>query len=359
MFAVLMAGGVGTRFWPMSRKACPKQLLNFNSDTKSMLQKTYDRIKPLTTDENILVVTSAELKKTIEKQLPHVPKENIIGEPEGKNTAPCIGLAATVIERKASENDIMVILPADHLVSNVANFRKTLRVGVAYAKESDSLVTLGIQPTYPETGYGYIQVDKKFTTRQEKDIYKVRTFAEKPNLETAERFIKSGDFFWNSGMFIWSVKAIMREINEHLPELGEDLKLVGRYVGKPKFRKALSDMYSRTKSVSIDYGIMEVAKNVFVIKSDFQWNDLGSWEAVYKISNKDKNGNVCYSKNELLLDAKNNYFYSPKKLFAAVDVEGLVVVDMDDAILICSKEKSQNVKEIVDYLKRKKMNSYL
>ncbi|MCK4559693.1 MAG: NTP transferase domain-containing protein [Calditrichia bacterium] len=358
MFAVLMAGGVGTRFWPMSRKAYPKQLLNF-SGTKSMLQKTYDRIKPLTADENILVVTSTDLKKSIEKQLPHVPKENIIGEPEGKNTAPCIGLAATVIEKKASENEIMVILPADHLVSNVANFRKTLRVGVAYAKESDSLVTLGIQPTYPETGYGYIQVDEKFTTRQEKDIYKVRTFAEKPNIETAERFIKSGDFLWNSGMFIWSVKAIMREIDEHLPELGEDLKLVRQYIGKPKFRKALSDMYSRTKSVSIDYGIMEVAKNVFVIKSDFQWNDLGSWEAVYKISNKDKNGNVCYTKKELLLDAKNNYFYSPKKLFAAVDVEGLVVIDMDDAILICSKEKSQHVKVIVDYLKRKKMNSYL
>jgi mannose-1-phosphate guanylyltransferase len=358
MFAVLMAGGVGTRFWPMSRKAYPKQLLNF-SGTKSMLQKTYDRVKTLTTDEKILVITSAELKKAVEKQLPFVPKDNIIGEPEGKNTAPCIGLAAKIVERRASENEVMVILPADHLVSNVANFRKTLQVGVAYAKESDSLVTLGIQPTYPETGYGYIQVDEKVTTKREKDIYRVRTFAEKPNLETAERFIKSGDFLWNSGMFIWSVKAIMKEIDEHLPELSEDLKLIGNCVGRPKFRKALLDMYSRTKSVSIDYGIMEVAKNVYVIKSDFQWNDLGSWEAVYNISHKDKNGNVCHTKKEILLDAKNNYFYSPKKLFAAVDVEGLVVVDMDDAILICSKEKSQHVKVIVDYLSRKKMKSYL
>lgn len=353
-----MAGGVGTRFWPMSRKDYPKQLLNF-SGKKSMLQKTYDRIKTLIANENILIITSTDLKKAIEKQLPMIPRDNIIGEPERKNTAPCIGLAATIIESKSSENEIMVVLPADHLVSNLANFRKTIKVGMAYAKKYDSLVTLGIEPTYPETGYGYIQVDEKITTKQQKEIYNVRTFAEKPNLETAERFIKSGDFLWNSGMFIWSVKSIMREIDEHLPELGADLKLISKYVGKPRFRKVLAEMYSRTKSVSIDYGIMEVARNVFVIKSDFQWNDLGSWEAVYNISNKDKNGNVFNTKKELLLDATNNFFYSPKKLLVAVDVEGLVVVDMDDAILICSKEQSQQVKIIVDYLKRKKMKSYL
>jgi mannose-1-phosphate guanylyltransferase len=358
MFAVLLAGGVGTRFWPMSRKAFPKQLLSF-SGTKSMLQKTYDRIKTLIADENILVITSMELKKAIENQLPMLPKENIIGEPEGKNTAPCIGLAAMMIEKKTSENEIMIILPADHLVSNVGNFRKTIKDGVSFAKKNDCLITLGVQPTYPEIGYGYIQVDEKISSKQQKEVYKVRTFAEKPNFETAERFMKSGDFLWNSGMFIWSVKAIMREIDEHLPELSADLKLIGKYVGKTSFRKFLAEMYSRTKSVSIDYGIMEVARNVYVIKSDFQWNDIGSWEAVYNISNKDKNGNVCHTKKELLVDANNNYFYSPKKLFAAVDVEGLVVVDMDDAILICSKEKSQQVKVIVDYLNRKKMKSYL
>jgi mannose-1-phosphate guanylyltransferase len=324
-----------------------------------MLQKTYDRIKILIADENILVITSTELKKAIEKQLPMLPKDNIIGEPEGKNTAPCIGLAAKIIEKKDSENEIMVILPADHLVSNLENFRKTIQAGMDYARESDSLVTLGIEPTYPETGYGYIQVDEKIATKKRKDIYKVRTFAEKPNVDTAERFIKSGDFLWNSGIFIWSVRAIMREIDEHLPELSADLNLIGKFVTKPKFKKMLSEMYSRTKSVSIDYGIMEVTKNVFVIKSDFQWNDLGSWEAVYNISNKDVNGNVCHSKKEVLVDANNNYFYSPKKLLAAVDIEGLVVIDMDDAILICKKDRSQEIKTIVDYLKRKKLKSYL
>jgi mannose-1-phosphate guanylyltransferase len=268
-------------------------------------------------------------------------------------------LAAKVIEKKVNENEVMIILPADHLVSNVAKFRKTIKVGVNYAKKNNSLITLGIPPTYPETGYGYIQVDENISSKKQKEVYKVKTFAEKPNFETAERFIKSGDFFWNSGIFIWSVKSILREIDEHLPELGADLKLIGKYVGKQKFRKALAEMYSRTKSVSIDYGIMEVAKNVNVIKSDFQWNDLGSWEAVYNISNKDKHGNVCHSKKEILVDASNNYFYSPKKLFAAIDVEGLVVIDMDDTILICNKEKSQQVKVIVDYLNRKKMKSYL
>ena len=358
MYVVIMAGGVGSRFWPMSRKAWPKQLINF-SGKKSLLQKTYERIRPLTADENILIITNADLKPVVEKQLPQIPKENIIGEPAAKNTAPCIGLAATIIEKKTSDNEVMVILPADHLVSNLSNFRKTIRAGVKYARECNCLITIGTQPTYPESGYGYIQLDGKTNLKQAKDIYKVRTFAEKPNVETAERFIKSGDFLWNSGMFIWTVKALKKELNEHLPELAEDLKHIQHHIGKPKFRKILTDMYARTKSVSIDYGIMEVANNVMVIKSDFQWNDLGSWEAVYQISNKDKHENVCRTKKEILLNASNNYFYSPKKLLAAVDVKGLVVIDMDDAILICSKENSQNVKLVVDYLQRKKMKSYL
>lgn len=358
MFAVLMAGGVGTRFWPMSRKAYPKQLLSF-SGSKSMLQQAYDRIKPLTTEDKILVVTNSELRKEIAKQLPDIPAENIIAEPEGRNTAPCIGLAATIIAKKSSNKEIMVVLPADHLVSNLSNFRNTIQSGIAFAQKTNCLITLGIQPTYPETGYGYIQTNEKIESKKGKDIFRVRTFAEKPNLETAERFIQSGDFLWNSGIFIWSVKAILGEMDDHLPELAEDFKLLRKYVGKNKFNKILAEIYSRTKPVSIDYGIMEVAKNVCVIKSNFQWNDLGSWEAVYKISKKDKNGNVCHTKKDLLIDAKNNYFYSPKKLLAAVEIEGLVVVDMDDAILICNKDKSQHVKVLTDYLKRNKMKSYL
>jgi mannose-1-phosphate guanylyltransferase len=358
MYAVLMAGGEGTRFWPKSRKLFPKQLLNF-SGSGSMLQQTYERIKPLISDEKILVITNVELKKEIQKQLPHIPTENIIGEPEGRNTAPCIGVAAAIIQENASDEEIMIVLPADHLVHGLSDFKKTLQAGVEYAKENDALITLGIQPTYPETGYGYIQVKEKLYSKRGKEIFRVRTFAEKPNIETAERFIKSGDFLWNSGMFIWSIRAIMKEIDDHLPELAEDLILLRRYAGKPKFKNVLADIYARTKSISIDYGIMEVAKNVGVIKANFTWNDLGSWEAVYNISKKDKNGNVCHTKKEILLDSNNNYFYSPKKIVAAVDIEGLVVVDTPDALLICNKEKSQRVKFIVDFLKRQKMSSYL
>jgi len=358
MYAVLMAGGMGTRFWPISRKAFPKQLLRF-AGKKTMLQQTYERIKPLTPPEKIIVITNADLKDEIEKQLPAIPAENIIGEPEGRNTGPCIGLAASFIQSQASENEIMVVLPADHLVSKVSEFRNTLKAGMAYVQTHDVLITLGVQPEYPETGYGYIQVDNKIESIKGKDVYKVKTFAEKPNLDTAERFIKSGDFLWNSGMFIWSVKTIMREIEEHLPELYEDLILIKEKVGRSGFKKIISEVYKRTKPISIDYGIMEAAGNVCVIKSNFGWNDLGSWEAVYNISQKDDMENVCHSKKCILIDAKNNYFHAPKKLVAAVDVEDLVLVEMDDAILICKKERSQDVKEIVDFLKRKKMNSYL
>jgi mannose-1-phosphate guanylyltransferase len=358
MYAVLMAGGAGTRFWPLSRKAYPKQLLNFFG-SKSMLQQTYERIKPLTSNNKILVITNGRLKKEIEKQLPEIPKSNIIGEPQGKNTAPCIALAAAVISKKAADDEIMVVLPADHIVSGQSNFRTTLQVGISYAQKSDCLITLGIKPTYPETGYGYVQTAEKLLSQKGKEIFRVRTFAEKPNYETAERFMKSGDFLWNSGMFIWSVKSIIEEINEHLPELGEDLKLIRESVGKAGFTQTLKDVYARTKTVSIDYGIMELAQKVCVIKSDFGWNDLGSWEAIYNISAKDKNGNVCQTKNELLINAKNNYFYSPKKLIAAIDVEDIVVIDMEDSILICSKEKSQDVKSVVDNLKRRKMKTYL
>ena len=358
MYAVMMAGGMGTRFWPVSRKARPKQLLSF-AGNKTMIQQTYERIKPLTPAEKILVITNKDLKKEIERQLPEIPPDNIIGEPEGKNTAPCIGLAATIIEQKSSENEIMVILPADHLVTHLSDFQHTLKAGIAYARKHDVLLTLGIQPGYPETGYGYIRFAEKLDSVKGKDIYQVKTFAEKPNTETAERFIKSGDFLWNSGMFIWSVRTLLKEIEDHLPDLYDDLMLIRNKVGKSGFKKLVTEVYKRTKSISIDYGIMESAHNVCVIKSNFGWNDLGSWEAVYNISKKDSQANAVHAKKSILIDAKNNYFYTSKKLIAAVDVEDLVVVEIDDAILICKKDRSQNVKEIVDYLKRKKMKSYL
>jgi mannose-1-phosphate guanylyltransferase len=353
-----MAGGTGTRFWPRSRKSYPKQLLNIIG-SRSMLQLTFDRIKKITSPDKILIITNNEQKSKIEDQLPEIPNENIIPEPIGRNTAPCIGLAATIIKKIQDQNEVMVVLPADHLIGNAASFVKTIKAGVDYIKSNECLLTLGITPTYPETGYGYIQARDKISDSRGMDIYKVKTFAEKPNKETAQRFLKSGDFFWNSGMFIWKVKHILHEIDEFIPELSYDLKQIEKSYGKRNYNKILSDVYSRTKSISIDYGIMEHATDVCVIKADFKWNDLGSWEAVHNISPKDKNGNVIDSNQSVLINVHNNYFYSSKKLIAAVDVEDLVVVEMDDAILVCKRENSQNVKMIVDQLERKDMEEYL
>ena len=358
MYIVLMAGGTGKRFWPRSRKGNPKQLLNIIG-SRSMLQLTFDRIKNMTSLDRILIITNKEQKPKIEKQIPEIPAHNIISEPMGRNTAPCIGLAATIIKKVQNKNEVMVVLPADHLIGDAASFITTIESAVEYIESNNCLLTIGVTPSYPETGYGYIQAGDKISNLHGTDIYKVKTFAEKPNKETAERFLKSGDFFWNSGMFIWKVNHILEEIDEHLPELSEDLKQIGNSYGEPKYDKILKDVYSRTKAISIDYAVMENAKDVSVIKADFHWNDLGSWEAVYNISPKDKSGNVADCKQSVLINAKNNYLYSSKKLIAAIDVENLVVVEMDDSILICKKDSSQAVKSVVDYLERKDMTEYL
>lgn len=359
MYIVLMAGGVGSRFWPRSRKSTPKQLLNIVSH-KSMLQLTYDRVKSLTTADKIYIITNIEQKSQIEQQLPEVNPEHIIAEPMGRNTAPCIGLAASIINaRTRGERAVMVVLPADHLISDLQDFQSNIQTGADYAYENDVLITLGIKPGYPETGYGYIQHGKTVFKNENHEIYEVKTFAEKPNLETAKRFLKSGDFFWNSGMFIWSVERILAELDDSLPELREDLRKIEKAVDTEHFYSMVEDVYSRTKSISIDYAVMETAKNVCVIKSEFNWNDLGSWEAVYNISAKDKAGNVIQGKKQVLINSSNNFMYSKNKLIAAVDVDDLVVVEMDDAILICRRDKSQNVKSVVEYLERKDMDEYL
>jgi mannose-1-phosphate guanylyltransferase len=358
MYIILMAGGVGTRFWPMSRKSRPKQLLHIVG-AKSMLRLTFERIAALTDPDHILIITNGDQKSQIIKQLPEIPVENVIAEPYGRNTAPCVALATALVSARGQASDVMVVLPADHLVADSANFQRTIQIGAEYAANHECLLTLGIHPRYPETGYGYIQMNKKICEQEDREFYHVKTFAEKPNLETAILFLKSGDFLWNSGIFIWSLQTIMQAFQEYLPELGLDLLKISAAVNKPNFEEVVNDVYSRTKSVSIDYGIMEVAKKVCVLKANFDWNDLGSWEAVYNISPADANGNVVHSRENILINAKDNYFYSQKKLIAAINIEGLVVVEMDDALLICKKEDSQEVKAVVDQLNRKGLNNYL
>ena len=355
-----MAGGAGTRFWPRSRQDMPKQLLKLFGE-RSMLQQTYDRIKNITENEKILVVTGQNLKAEVMRQLPEIPRENIIAEPFGRNTAPCIALATTVInKREKGQPVVMAILPADHLVKDVKTFQEILKTAAQYAAKSDTLVTLGIKPTYPETGYGYIQRTDQVIELEGQKIYPVKTFAEKPNIETATRFLGSGDFYWNGGIFIWSSKTILKEFEEQMADLYDALPGIAEKVDTPAFDVEVLKVYSATKSISIDYAIMEQAEKVSVIESDFEWNDVGSWEAVFNLSEKNNKNNAIHSDYAIEIDSHNNYFYSEsKKLVAAVDVDDLIFVETADSILICKKNSSQRVKEIVDKLKLKDLDRFI
>jgi len=360
MYIVLMAGGAGTRFWPRSRQDNPKQLLKIIGK-KTMLQDTYNRIKSIAENDKILIITGENLKEEISNQLPEIPERNIITEPFGKNTAPCIALATAVInKRENGKPTVMAVLPADHLVTNIAAFQKTLQTAGKVSLQSNTLITIGIKPLYPETGYGYIQRNSKLTEIDNQKLYPVKTFAEKPNLETAERFLSSGDFYWNAGIFVWSTQSILGEFESQMTELHDLIPNLQEKIDTNEMAQEILKVYSATKSISIDYAIMEGAKNVSVIEADFDWSDVGSWEAVYNLSAKNKDKNVSYTDDTVEIDSKNNFFHSDsKKLIAAIDIENLIVVETSNAILICKKDSSQRVKEVVDKLRVKDMDEYL
>lgn len=360
MYIVLMAGGSGTRFWPFSRRDMPKQLLKIAGDS-TMIQETYNRVKGLTDPSKILVITAENLSEIIQRQLPDILAANIITEPVGRNTAPCIALAAAIIKsRTCDPNETMVVLPADHLVNPINAFQAAIKAAETYAIETSMLVTLGIRPLYPETGYGYIQSNTHYQSRDGIKIFDVKTFAEKPNEETARRFIESGDFYWNSGIFIWKVERILAEFEKQMPDLYDHVPFLIENAGTDYMPQAIEKVYSSIKSKSIDYGIMEKATGVAVAECLFAWNDVGSWEAVFKLSEKDKNDNVMLEGVPFFVDSKDNLFFSEsKKLIAAVDIENIVCVETKDAILLCKKDKSQHVKNIVERLKIKDMDKFL
>ncbi|MEN8192962.1 MAG: mannose-1-phosphate guanylyltransferase [Bacteroidota bacterium] len=352
--AVIMAGGVGSRFWPRSRQKEPKQLLNLFTD-QSMIQNTVERLHSIVKNENIYVVTNKLQKKKIVEQLNGVPEENILVEPFGKNTAACIGLAAVVVQSK-HEDAVMVVLPADHLINEQDEFKRTLQKAVDYAENSDALVTIGIHPARPDTGYGYIQIDENNDEKEE--LHKVIRFAEKPNLATAERFLASGDFFWNSGMFIWKTSVILDEIGNHMLDLRDGLDQIKLAIGKKDFDDILTNVYGQLKSISIDYGIMEKSQIVYLIKGKFDWSDVGSWDAVYHLLEKDTNENV--EKGAVYLEnSERTYVHSDKKFTAVIGVQDLVVINTDDATLICHRDYAQDVKLVVDYLKMHKKDELL
>ncbi len=353
IYAVIMAGGVGSRFWPRSKSKKPKQLLKIFGDN-TLIQNTVARLNGLVENERVFVITNKDQVKQIRKQIPHIPEENIIAEPFGKNTAACIGLGAVLVGHK-NEDAVMLTLPADHLILDVEAFQKVMKKAAEFAYESKGLVTIGITPTRPETGYGYIQyIDEPV----KENIYKVRTFAEKPNLSTAKRFLKSGDFLWNSGMFIWRADAILDEIKIHLHDLYEGLVKIQKSVGKKDFDETLVNVYGQLRNISIDYGVMEKSKKVYLTKADFNWSDVGSWEEVYQLSEKDNNGNAAVGK--VYTDKTySSYIYSPKKFTALIGVENLIVINTKDALLVCNRENAQDVKKVVDYLKMNKETKLL
>jgi len=353
LYAIIMAGGIGARFWPRSKKKSPKQLLKIIGEN-TMIQETFKRLNGLVPKENILIVTNESQRPGIAEQLPEIPSENIIVEPFGRNTAACIGLASVIIQKR-SPDAVTFVMPADHIIRDSESFINTLKIAAQFSYQNQALVTIGIQPTKPETGYGYIQIDED---SGKNNVFKVLTFAEKPNYDTAVNFIKSGDFLWNSGMFIWKIDTILNEIKRFMPDLYEGLSQIKDHLNDPDFSNILSNIYGQLRSISIDYGIMEKSDRVFLVRGQFSWSDVGSWEAVYELSEKDQDGNVKVG--TVYTDmAMDSYIYSPDKFTAVIGLDNIIVINCNNALLVCKRDKAQDVKNIIDYLKLNKLNDHL
>lgn len=332
--AVIMAGGKGERFWPLSREKFPKQLLSLIGK-RSLLQETVERIQPLIPPRDILVVTRRPLARAIERQLPQVPRKNIISEPVGRNTAPCIGLAAKMIK----EDAVMVVLPADHIIRPRRKFLDTLKKAVTLAGETENLITIGIKPTYPATGYGYIEAGNK----EKRQVFRVKRFVEKPDKKKAKKFLKSGRFFWNSGMFVWKRSVILEAIRKYMPSLYQKLQMISS--------KNISKLYPGLPNVSIDYGIMEKAKNSLVIPADFSWEDLGSWESLDKFLSRDRKKNAVMGRVSMM-DTRNCTMVNKKGLLSAIGVSDLIIVSTEEVTLVFPKGKGQQVKRLVEKVRR-------
>lgn len=355
LYAVIMAGGSGTRLWPRSRVARPKQFLDLTSNA-TMLQEARERLYPLIPPERTIIVTNALHRIAVAEQLPRVPTENILGEPEGRGTAAAIGLAAAYL-RARDPDAIMAVLTADHLIARPDVFRAVLDAAARVAAEG-WLVTLGIQPEYPETGYGYVERGEEIPISLAFAAYAVARFEEKPKRERAEEFVMSGRHSWNSGMFIWRVDRILEEMGRQLPELRAGLDAIGAAVGTPDEVATLARVWPSLPRTTIDYGVMEKAERVVVIPVEIGWNDVGSWSSVYDVLPKDERGNAVVGQH-LSLETSGSLIYTPNRLVATVGLENMIVVDTGDAILICPRDRAQDVKAIVSQLQQQGKQDYL
>ncbi|MEI2395809.1 mannose-1-phosphate guanylyltransferase [Paenibacillus phytohabitans] len=353
---VIMAGGKGERFWPKSRTNLPKQFLNI-SGNKSMIQQSIARLELLIDISQIFIVTNELYAELIKAQIPHLPHENIIIEPVGRNTAPCIGLASIIIEDRYPDST-MIVIPSDHIIENEEGFVKILQTAVEVAQDNSNLVTLGIQPTYPETGYGYIESSDQSEQINELFVHKVNKFVEKPDLATAQSYLESGNFYWNSGIFVWKIETIRGYIQELMPEMHDILETMKTVLGSKDRDAIIRSEFLKMPDQSIDYGIMEKVNNIYVIPCVFGWDDVGSWTALERISDLDENGNVIKG-NILNLDTKHCIIESNGKLIATLGIENLIIVDTEDVTLICTKDKAQEVKLLLKELRMQKLEQYL
>ena len=351
MIALIMAGGIGTRFWPLSSESKPKQYLKIVSE-KSMIRMTVERLLPKIDIKDIFIVTGKSQVKLVKEHLPELPFENIIIEPFGMNTAPCIALSAKYLSRIYDPKEKMIVLAADHLIKNEKEFLRTLEVA-EISVDQDNLVTFGIKPDYPATGYGYVEAGKKVA----EEMFEVNRFKEKPDPETAKEFFKAGNFFWNSGMFAWKIETILKTYQDHLPKVISLLEKIALKWENSGIDADISPEFSQMPKLPVDIGIMEKAEKRIIIPVDYGWSDVGSWKALYDVSEKDENQNVLKCKN-MILNSKENYIYSDK-LVTLIGVENLVVVETENVLLISSKDKSEDVKKIVNRLKEEKKAEYL
>ncbi len=345
--AVIMAGGRGERFWPRSRNNFPKQFLSLTSDGETMIQKTVNRLSGLVQPEDVFIVTNEKYACLVNEQLPQIPAENILLEPAARNTAPCIGLAAAVIRKKYGDA-VMIVLPSDHLIKFNQMFVDTLKIAAGAAENGSTLVTIGITPNYPETGYGYIQFEADDDGTP--GIYNVRRFVEKPNIELAKEYVNSGEYLWNSGMFVWKASSIEANLKKYLPDMNEGMEKIYDAAGTEGFADTVAEEFPKFRSESIDFGVMEKASDVCTIPGNFGWDDVGSWLALERINRTNEYGNMVQG-DVISINTKNTIVCGGKKLIATVGVEDLVVVDADDAVLICAKDSTQDIKKVIENLK--------
>lgn len=358
-YAIIMAGGVGTRFWPMSTSAHPKQFLDILGTGRTLLQQTYDRLLRVCPNENIFIVTSASYEDLCATQLPKLPKQNILCEPSRKNTAPCVAYASYKIH-KINPKAITIVAPSDHLITKEDTFVKAINSCFAKAEKEDCLVTLGIKPTRPDTGYGYIQFIESDKKEKDKRIYKVKTFTEKPDHDMAKFFMESGDFLWNSGIFIWSTESITKAMETHDPELANVFKEGWDDYNTKNEAAFIKKAYNTCKNISIDYSVMEKAKNVYVRSSIIGWSDLGTWGSLYTHLKHDHNKNAIVGKNVMQYNCNNCIVQVPKnKLVVLQGLEDYIVVESEDVLMICKKQDEQQIRNFVNDVKVQKGENYV